>query len=293
MGNELEVNTQLQKTQSLDSTQANKRHETTRSNATNNESTQMCQDLMKMGFAEDISREVAQIFPDNLNDAMDLIINKEAIDKIVNEQIDEDNQNNDSKSEQGLTDPHNVQNQQEDIHRHSIVDYDADYNNNNGDHHADPDDNSNHVSISETLQTADIVIKGEYNPYTSSESMLHLCDLIRHALSQDTVSPHTMTKPFVSWSNEVKAVHLNSFYYEDICRCLLMKHKRVQNLYAFDKINELFLNVEVIETFHTGWISLYYLEALLQILDNIHYLEYTKLHKIHLHDINNMGSISS
>jgi len=136
-------------------------------------------------------------------------------------------------------------------------------------------DNNNN-NISSALQIADIVIKGEYNPDASPESMLIISDMINAVLSDnmDNKYPDHTIKSFLEWTDKIKEVKLNSFYYQEICNYLLMDHKRVKNLYAFDKINEVFKNVEIIEAYHTGWISLYYLELLLDVLDKIHYLEY-------------------
>merc|ERR1712154_196740 len=124
--------------------------------------------------------------------------------------------------------------------------------------------------------------------------MLIISDMISAVLSDNVENkyPNNTIKPFIRWTNKIKEVKLNSFYYQEICNYLSVDHKRVKNLYAFDKINMVFKNVEVITSYHTGWVSSYYLEVLLEILGNIHYLEYSKLNKIYLNDIKNMGSLS-
>ena len=318
-----------------------------------------------MGFPDHLSLAAASKFPDDVGEAMDWIMTKQAVDKMEdvdkdndpplkhniasqnkqniqsyqyeeangynaeNEDDDEDNEINEINENEN--EHQNDKDQDQHQHQNQYNDDDKNYfeqnqeedpiNNNNKNpfqpsleplQDADKDSidkykqhslhlslkNNHSNSISEAISTADIVIKGEYNPDASPDSMLIISDLISAVLNEDENDlgdkyPDHMIKPFMRWTNKIRDVKLNKMYYAEICQYLLVDHKRVKNLYAFDKINQVFKNVETIESYHTGWINKFYLELLLKILDNIRYLEYSKLHKIYLNDINNMGSMDN
>merc|ERR1712228_374151 len=246
-----------------------------------------------MGFENTKALDAAQKFPDNIEEAMYWIANKEAIDKILNEE-DKNKQNNIKPPDEAMDFENQIQKNE---NEQPIID------NQHSDNYSDDEDDNDAIiqhhenadNILKELQTANKFIKGEYDPDTNIESMLILSDMIGAVLTDnknDKYSNDTI-ESFITWTNKVKAITLNSFYYQDICNLYLTgNHKRVKNLFAFDKINEVFKNVEVITAHHTGYCSLYYLELLLHVLDNINCLEYSKLHKIHLNDINNIGSLS-
>merc|ERR1712154_441163 len=111
---------------------------------------------------------------------------------------------------------------------------------------------------------AECVVKGIYDPDISSDSMLMIAEMIGVVLSDynpsnQTYSEQTMA-PFVRWTESVESVTLNKMYHDEVCQSLLSQHDRVRNLYALDRLNVVFQNVERFECHHTGWVSLYFLE---------------------------------
>eukprot|EP00486_Rosalina_sp_Unknown_P000716 CAMPEP_0201569594 /NCGR_PEP_ID=MMETSP0190_2-20130828/11368_1 /ASSEMBLY_ACC=CAM_ASM_000263 /TAXON_ID=37353 /ORGANISM="Rosalina sp." /LENGTH=252 /DNA_ID=CAMNT_0047992081 /DNA_START=29 /DNA_END=784 /DNA_ORIENTATION=+ len=218
---------------------------------------QMYQDLMKMGFPDHLSLAAASKFPGDVEEAMDWIMTKEAVDKMEDVEKDPDppskpinniaSQNNKpniqpyqyeeangyhaENEDEDDNDNQNIQNQNQ------YIDDDKNYEepiiNNDNQHQnqfqiepspepqQEPDKDSidkykqhsphlslknNHSNtISEAISTADIVIKGEYNPDTSPDSMLIISDLISAVLNEDDNDemndkyPDHMMKPFIRW----------------------------------------------------------------------------------------------
>eukprot|EP01084_Bolivina_argentea_P053542 98299_1 len=254
-------------------------------------------DLVAMGFNKEHALDAAQKFPDSFNEAIDWIQSKEAITNIMNKQTA--NPRNDALEYDTPNDGYSAENEDEEDHEDDMTPIqmhrlDEQTNATNTNHVQPPLVTTNNNEMSETLQTADIIIKGEYNMDASDECMIVISDMIQAVLLNDNSGqyPNADIQSFLVWTNTIKEVKLNSFYYEDICNQLLMDDKRVKNLYAFDEINEVFKDVEQITAYHTGWISLYYLELLLDVLNRIQTLEYSKLNKICLNDINNIGSLN-
>merc|ERR1719433_974199 len=104
-------------------------------------------------------------------------------------------------------------------------------------------------SISEALRAAECVIKGIYDPDLSSDSMLRIAEMIGIVLSENESAPyseHEMSQ-FMRWTESVEEVTLNKMYHDEICESLLVQHDRVRNLYAFDRLNAVFQNVESME----------------------------------------------
>ena len=261
----------------------------------------MYQDLLKMGFPEDLSLAAASKYPDNIEEAMDWLINKQAIDKVLKDEnidpMDQDLPHHHSQSEHKQSQqiqPHfyeeangyhasnddDDEDEEEDEQNYNKNNHNN-HNHNSYDQHDEEDEdlapnqdkepmNNHHENeqneykqqesisinnnnISEAISTADIVIKGEFSPDTSDEAMLIITDLMNTILNENVNDkyPTHIVKPFLRWTDKIQYVKLNSMYYQQICDYLLVDHKRVKNLYAFDKINKIFPNVESIEAFHS------------------------------------------
>ena len=287
------------------------------------EAFQIHQQLLAMGFPAHIALGAAKQFPDDIGEAVDWIQNKEAIDAILHQQSGQSELRSEHKDNHPHTGPLHENHQNIDNGYHAEYEDDEfeneptdstntddqhgdgqrpkDGNTSSKDHDDDQSLESAACSISEALRAAESVIKGIYDPDLSPDSMLMIAEMIgvvhsEAACSEDSqrneqYPEHVMT-PFIRWTESVETVTLNKMYHEEICQSLLMQHDRVRNLYAFDRLNMVFQNVQRMECHHTGWVSLYFLELLLEILERIRSLEYSQLDTICLHDINNMGSLT-
>lgn len=270
------------------------------------------QQLVAMGFPAPIALQAAKQFPDDIGEAVDWIQNKEAIDAILCQQRVEAECRCEQKQNDCIPSTGPLHENHENIDNGYHAEYededeDEEPPNNQNEPSPDPpididaDPENARCSISEALRAAESVVKGVYDPELSSDSMLMIAEMIGIVLSESNRSPmnektatyseHEMSS-FQRWTKSVDEVTLNKMYHDELCQSLLTQHDRVRNLYAFDRLNAVFQNVQRIECHHTGWVSTYFLELLLEILERIQCLEFSKLNAIHLHDINNIGSLS-